>query len=504
MPKLESPTRSPSDDSVFTLRISKRTLAEALVALGIIVCLTLLGLYEKKNQPAVSNNGNQVSASVAQTVVTPRQPVSRENSPHPPRAVPQTFKTSLVTPSGSANNASDESRSASASPSTTPPGSETYVQPRLPGAVVLKRPLPAPVPTQGENDPEDHDADVLSVANVDLPGPVLEPITLNGAGTPFPYPLYAKWFTEYHTLHPQVTVNYQSKGSGAGIRQLTEGTIDFAASDRPWTDQQLKETRDKRGVDIIHIPTVLNAVAITYNLHGVRTALRFTPDLLADIFLGTINRWDDRRIRSLNPDLQLPDADILVVHRAEACGTTYILADYLSKVSPQWSDKVGGGMAVQWPTGLAQQGNEAVGSMVRETPGAIGYVDLIYALQNKLSYASILNLSGHFILPSLESVKVAADFVATLPEDDFRVSITNAPGENAYPIASFTWLLVPSQWSDANKKITFLSIMSWALDHSEPSAAALGYPSLPKAVSLKVKKKIRALWAREKGMRAAN
>src|SRR5215470_5717966 len=495
MPKLESPTRSPSDDSVLTLRISKRTFAETLVALGVIACLTLLGFYERKSQLPVASTGNQASASVSQAVAAVPQPVSREKSPHFPRVVRRPKEVSSKEPAlSSSNDVKEESYSVSLSQPMAAPQNQSYSQLRSTNLAPVRTFRP-PAPVRIEEDPEDHDDGTLSVVNVDLPTPGIEPITLNGSGATFPYPVYAKWFTEYHALHPQVTVNYQSRGSGAGIRQLMEGAVDFGASDQPMTDQQLKEAKGTRGFDIIHLPTVLNAVVITYNVPGVHTELRFTPDVLADIFLGTINRWDDPRIRMANPALQLPDADTIVVHRAEASYSTYILADFLSKVSAQWRDKVGNGTAVQWPTGLGQQGNEAVGRMVRETPGAIGYVDLNYALQNKLPYASILNSSGHFILPSLESVRAAAAFVANLPEDDFRVSITNAPGEGAYPIASFTWLLVPSQWSDANKKNTFLSVMSWAFDHSERSAAALGYPSLPKAVSLKVKKRIRALWS---------
>src|SRR5215471_2702604 len=505
MSKFESPTRSSSDDSVFTLRISKRAIVEVLVTLGIIALLVLLGIYESNKRTAPPGSRQQVSATPQAVVVPTQQPVKPNRSASSrSREKLQESKDSPLASASAVNYPGEGPPVANLLPPAATTFTETDEEARVSNIVAFKRPSPVPVLAQCEDDGDDRADDIVTVARVDLPAPAIEPITLNGAGATFPYPLYAKWFAEYHTLHPQVTVNYQSKGSGAGIRQVTEGTIDFGASDVPMTDQQLKEARGKRGVDIIYIPTVLNAVAITYNLPGIRSALRFTPDLLADIFLGTINRWDDPRISSVNPGLQLPDVDIIVVHRTDASGTTYILADYLSKVSSQWKDRVGNGASVQWPTGMGQQGNEAVANLVRQMPGAIGYVDFIYARQTKLEVGSVLNASRRFVPPSVESVKAAADFVATIAEDDFRVSITNAPGENAYPIASFTWLLVPSLWTDANKKITFLSLMTWALDHSEPSAATLGYPSLPKAVSLKVKKRIRVLWVREKDMSAAN
>ncbi|HEY6351101.1 MAG TPA: phosphate ABC transporter substrate-binding protein PstS [Candidatus Angelobacter sp.] len=315
---------------------------------------------------------------------------------------------------------------------------------------------------------------------------------LNGAGATFPNPIYSKWFDEYHKQHPDIEINYQSKGSGAGIRQLTEGTVDFGASDGPMTDEQLKSARDKRGTDIIHIPTVLGAVVPAYNLPGVNGEIKFSGDLLAGIYLGKITKWNDPAFGKDNPGLKLPDKPIVVVHRADGSGTTYIFTDYLSKVSPEWQQKVGKGTAVQWPTGLGQQGNEAVAGMVRQMEGAIGYVELIYALQNKISFGPVKNATGQYVKASLESTTAAAASMKDMPAD-FRVSITNAPGKNAYPIASFTWLLVPLKWSDAAKEKAMVDYLNWMVDSGEKMTEALYYAPLPKSVAAKVKAKIKEI-----------
>lgn len=315
---------------------------------------------------------------------------------------------------------------------------------------------------------------------------------LNGAGATFPNPIYSKWFDEYHKIHSDIEINYQSKGSGAGIRQLTEGTVDFGASDGPMTDQQLKDAKDKRGFDIIHIPTVLGAVVPAYNLPDVSKELRFSGDSLAGIYLGKITKWNDPIIAKDNPGVKLPDKPIVVVHRAEASGTSYIFTDYLSKVSPEWQQKVGKNTSVQWPTGLGQQGNEAVAGMVRQMDGAIGYVELIYALQNKISFGPVKNAAGEYVKASLESTTAAAASVKDMP-DDFRVSITNAPGKTAYPIASFTWLLIPTKWSDPAKLKAMLDYLNWMLDSGEGMTSSLFYAPLPKSVAAKVKAKIKEI-----------
>lgn len=315
---------------------------------------------------------------------------------------------------------------------------------------------------------------------------------LNGAGATFPYPIYSKWFDEYHKQHPDVEINYQSKGSGAGIRQLTEGTVDFGASDGPMTDEQLKAAKEKRGTDILHIPTVLGAVVPAYNLPDVRVEIKFSGELLANIFLGKVTKWSDPAFAKDNPGVKFPDKPIVVVHRAEGSGTTYIFTDYLSKMSQEWHDKVGKGTSVQWPTGLGQQGNEAVAGMVRQKDGAIGYVELIYALQNNISFGSVKNAAGKYIKASLESTTAAAATIKDMP-DDFRVSITNAPGDAAYPISSFTWLLIPLKWSDATKEKAMVDYLNWMLDSGEKMTNALYYAPLPKNVAAKVKAKIKEI-----------
>lgn len=305
---------------------------------------------------------------------------------------------------------------------------------------------------------------------------------LTGAGATFPYPIYAKWFSEYSAQHPGVQINYQSIGSGGGIRQVTAGTVDFGASDGPMTDEQLAQSKIK----IVHIPTVLGAVVPIYNLPGVSTELKFSPDVLADIYLGKITNWNDSRIAKDNPGVKLPDTKINVVHRSDGSGTTYIFTDYLSKVSADWKNSVGKNTAVPWPIGIGAKGNEAVAGMVRQLPGTIGYVELIYALQNKIPFGYIRNAAGNWVKGSIEGVTEAAASVKNIPPD-YRVSITNAPGKNAYPISSFTWLLIPTQSSDAAKSKALKDFLTWMLDHGQSEVGALYYAPLPSSVSDKVR-----------------
>jgi phosphate transport system substrate-binding protein len=309
---------------------------------------------------------------------------------------------------------------------------------------------------------------------------------LNGAGATFPNPIYQKWFSEYHNAHPDVQINYQSIGSGGGIQQLTSGTVDFGASDGPMTDEQLPKVSGK----VFHIPTVLGAVVPTYNINGVSSELKFTGDVLADIYLGNIKNWNDPRLAKANPGVKFPDEDIVVVHRSDGSGTTYIFTDYLSKVSPAWKDKVGKGTSVNWPAGLGGKGNEGVSGMVKQTDGSIGYVELIYAVSNKMPYGSVQNAAGTFIKASLESVTAAAASMKDMPED-FRVSITNAPGKDAYPISSFTWLLVPAEWADATKEKAFVDFLTWMVDKGQSMTSSLQYAPLPKNVAAKVKARIK-------------
>jgi len=311
---------------------------------------------------------------------------------------------------------------------------------------------------------------------------------LNGAGATFPYPIYSKWFSEYHNQHKDIQINYQSIGSGGGIRQLQSGTVDFGASDGPMTDDQLAKTPFK----IFHIPTVLGADVPTYNIPGVSGELKFTPDVLADIFLGKITKWNDSRLAKANPGVKFPDTDIIVVHRSDNSGTTYIWTDYLTKVSPEWAEKVKRGTAVNWPVGVGGQGNEGVSGTVKQTPGSIGYVELIYAISNNMPYGSVQNSAGEFVKASLESVTAAAASVKDMP-DDFRVSITNPPGKDVYPISSFTWLLVPVEWSDATKEKAFVDFLTWMVNQGQGMTKALAYAPLPDAVAKKVKARIKEI-----------
>jgi len=308
----------------------------------------------------------------------------------------------------------------------------------------------------------------------------------NGAGATFPNPIYQKWFSEYHNAHKDVQINYQSIGSGGGIQQLTSGTVDFGASDGPMTDEQLSKVSGK----VFHIPTVLGAVVPMYNINGVNGELKFTGEVLADIYLGNIKKWNDPKLAQANPGVKFPDEDIVVVHRSDGSGTTYIFTDYLSKVSSDWKNKVGKGTSVNWPAGLGGKGNEGVSGMVKQTEGSIGYVELIYAVSNKMSYGSVQNAAGAFVKGSLESVTAAAASMKDMPED-FRVSINNAPGKDAYPISSFTWLLVPAEWADATKEKAFVDFLTWMVDKGQSMTSSLQYAPLPKNVAAKVKARIK-------------
>jgi phosphate transport system substrate-binding protein len=308
------------------------------------------------------------------------------------------------------------------------------------------------------------------------------PLSINGAGASFPYPMYSKWFDEYHKKNGNIQINYQSIGSGGGIKQVTEGTVDFGASDGPMNDDQLKAFQDKHGFGILHFPTVLGADVPTYNVPGVSAELTFTPDAIAGIFLGKITKWNDPAIAGANAGVKLPANDIVVVHRSDGSGTSYIWTDYLSKVSDDWKNKVGKGTSVNWPVGLGGKGNEGVAGLIKQTPNAFGYVELIYAIQNSMPYGKVKNSSGTIVKADLASVTAAAAGAAKDMPPDFRVSITNAPGKNAYPISSFTWLLIPEKFSDAGKRDAIKGFVSWMLTDGQNDTEALSYAKLPKEV----------------------
>jgi phosphate transport system substrate-binding protein len=299
--------------------------------------------------------------------------------------------------------------------------------------------------------------------------------TLTGAGATFPYPLYSKWLAEYATINPQININYQSIGSGGGIQQLKAGTVDFGASDAPLSDAEMKEMPSP----VVHIPTVAGAVAVIYNLPGLTEPVRLSADTLAEIYLGKIKQWDDSRIATLNPGIRLPKLAIAVAHRSDGSGTTYIFTHYLAAVSPSWAKKVGTGKSVDWPAGIGGKGNEGVTGIVKQTPGAIGYVELAYAEQNKLAYAQLKNLAGNFVSPNLDSTTAAAAGALAEMQKDVRVSIVNSPGAQAYPISGFTYILLYQQQQDAKKKAALLDFLNWAIGDGQQFAGPLGYAPLP-------------------------
>jgi len=335
-----------------------------------------------------------------------------------------------------------------------------------------------------------HAAAVLAGAVAIGAGLSAQTMQINGAGATFPNPIYSKWFSEYNKLHPNVQINYQPLGSGAGIRQLTSRTVFFGATDGPMTNEQQLAAPGK----ILHLPTVLGAVVPVYNIPGVTQELKFTGAVLSDIYLGKITRWNDPAIAKLNGGANLPATDIVVVHRSEGSGTTYIWVDYLSKVSPEFRKMVGVAASVKWPTGIGGKGNEGVSGSVVQTPGAIGYVELIYALQNKIAYGSVQNSSGTFVRATVDAVTAAAAAAVSAMPPDFRVSITNPPGADAYPIASFTWLLFYENPDDKAQAKTMVDFMKWALSDGQKFARDLGYAPLPEpivAMEMKALQKIR-------------
>ena len=312
---------------------------------------------------------------------------------------------------------------------------------------------------------------------------------LNGAGATFPYVIYSKWFDVYHQK-TGIEFNYQSIGSGGGIKQVIEGTVDFGASDAPMSETQMKQVKDKQGTEILHIPTVMGAVVVTYNLPGVKKGLKITPDVLAGIYLGTITKWNDSKITSDNKGIKLPNEAIFVTHRSDGSGTTNIFTGYLSKVSNSWQKKVGQGTAVNWPVGLGGKGNEGVAGLVKQTEGSIGYVELAYAEKNALPYAALKNKAGNFVMPTFDAVSAAAaGFIKDMPED-LRVEITNADGKDSYPISGFTWLLVYQNMKDKSKAKAIVDFLKWAVTDGEKYAKDLYYAPLPKEVVKLDQKKI--------------
>ncbi len=319
----------------------------------------------------------------------------------------------------------------------------------------------------------------LVLASVGLAGAAAAaPIQINGAGATFPYPIYSKWFSEYNKLHPDIQINYQSIGSGGGIRQLTNQTVFFGATDGPMTNEQIQAA----GARVLHLPTVLGAVVPIYEVPGLSAELKFSGPLLADIFLGKVTKWNDAAIAAENPGVSLPAADVTVVHRSDGSGTSYIWCDFLAKSSPEWSKRVGVATSVNWPVGVGGKGNEGVAGLVKQTPNSIGYVELIYALQNKIPYGSVKNASGSYVRASIDSVTAAAAATEGKMPPDFRVSITNAPGKDVYPVSSFTWLLLYESAKDKARSQAMVDFVKWALTDGQRFASELGYAPLPASV----------------------
>jgi phosphate transport system substrate-binding protein len=316
----------------------------------------------------------------------------------------------------------------------------------------------------------------------DLPVTMPDSIRLNGAGATFPYPIYSKWFDEYRKQNPRVAINYQSIGSGGGIKQFSEATVDFGASDGPMNDEQLAAFQRQQNAVALHFPTVLGADVPSYNVPGITEELNFTPQALAGIYLGKITKWNDPEVVKANPKVKLPAEDIVVTHRSDGSGTTYVWTDYLSKVSEEWKTKVGKGASVNWPVGLGGKGNEGVSGLVKGTPNSIGYLELNYAVQNHLGYGRVQNSSGNLVKAELASVTAAASEAAKSMPDDFRVSITNPPGGNAYPISSFTWLLISSKIADAQKRQATTDFLRWMLTQGQDFAEPLSYSRLPREI----------------------
>ncbi len=317
-----------------------------------------------------------------------------------------------------------------------------------------------------------------------LAGPVCSQVLVNGAGATFPYPIYVVWFDQFHRLRPEAMINYQPVGSRAGVRQLEAGVLDFGASDMPLPDSELSAA----SVPIRHFPTVIGAVVPIYNVPETQVALNFSPEIIAGILMGEITRWNDGRLVQANPGVRLPDAGIVPVHRSDGSGTTYILSDYLSKTSPRWKAEEGTGPSIQWRAGIGARGSEGVAGIVKQTPFAFGYVELVYASQNRIAYGAVRNTSGRFIKADIGSIRAAASTVADSMPDDFRISITDSPGKDAYPIASYTWLLTPTRIPDPVKRKVIVDFLRWMLRDGQRMAESVGYAPLPRQVAARVLK----------------
>jgi phosphate transport system substrate-binding protein len=480
-----------------TIRISKTAGLAGVVVLILIAALVAWGIRERNgSQLALGNN----SVEAKELPATSPAPVLNKSDGADANSVSaQTPNTEDAIPQPPEPQTASQPQNEAAYPSSAPsqPEENTVEGPQR--LIILREPplsdssnaQPETKPEDPQPQPADPPSQPPSSSGTVDPKPsrpARPSLFLNGAGATFPYPLYSKWFSAYDHLNPGIQFNYQSIGSGAGLRQVVEGTVDFGATDVPALGQQTQNPR----IPLAYIPTVLGAIVPVCNVPGVSRELRFTPAILAGIFLGKIVSWNDPAIANANPSVYLPDAPIVVVHRADGNAATFILTDYLSKVSPVWQEKVGNGTSVAWPVGLGAKGNEGVAQLIRQTRGSIGYVDLLYAEQNHLPFGTVRNSTGKFVKASLASVTEAAAAVTELPVNS-GISITNAPGKDAYPLASFTWLLIPQRPNDRTKGEELVAFLYWVLDNGEPMAGSLGYAPLPQKVAVQVRKIVEKL-----------
>jgi phosphate transport system substrate-binding protein len=484
------PTEQRANAPLVTIRISKKAGLALLAGIVVVAVGTALALRGKAEIPATG--ATQVIADTTSAVSTNASPSLRDPGPSADSISSIREDTHEVEPQPYHPPDDDarpvEIRPVDVSPLDIKPVDVKPVDVKAIDVPVLTpeselAPTPAAADALGSTSPPSDVSDSTVVIR-----PALGRADLNGAGATFPSPIYQKWFQEFHQLHAGVKVNYQPIGSGGGIAQLQRGTVDFGASDGPMSDDQLEKTPFK----VFHIPTVLGAVVLIYNLPGVNAELKFTPDVIADIYLGNIKKWSDPRLAKANAGVQFPDIDVVPVHRTDGSGTTYIFTDYLSKVSTDWANGPKKATSINWPVGLGGRGSDGVAGTVKQTPGGIGYVELVYALANNMSYGSVQNAAGQFVRASLQSVTMAAAAVRNMP-DDLRVSITNAPGRESYPIASFTWLLVPAEWNDATKGRTFVEFLNWMAGEGQKMTSELWYAPLPANVQAKVRARIKEI-----------
>ncbi|HKV60490.1 MAG TPA: phosphate ABC transporter substrate-binding protein PstS [Candidatus Acidoferrum sp.] len=488
MPEPRSPFPSRLDQEFLTIRISKLTLVNGLLAVIVVISLVALVLRERpKSQTALAST-LIVSQAQEPAVVSPPP-----SSGRPPGA---RAEATVAAPANQMQPVERQLQIEGSNDSSYPTQPETAKE--LPSSQIIYREPPATdsAPAQPEVRPDDPPQPADQPNQPAAPSPRTSdtpparpdpafPTTLNGAGATYPYPVYAKWFDEYHKLNPQIQINYQSVGSGAGVRYLLDGAIDFGATDVPTFDEQLSRSRPP----IVHIPTVLGAIVPIYNIPGVSREVVFTPEMLAGIYLGKITSWSDPSIANANRAVSFPNLPIVVLHRAEGNAATFVFTDYLSKVSRDWQEKVGKGASVNWPVGLGAKGDEGVTGLMRQTPGAIGYVDLLYAEWNHVPLGGVRNAAGNFVKASLHSVTEAAASVAELSSNS-GVSITNASGKDAYPIASFTWFLVRKNSNDPVRGRDLAIFLEWMIDAGQPMAENLGYAPIPRKLAAQVKKMI--------------